>query len=223
MQNPQLEKGLHYFRRNIFKGLQTTWLSVMIAQTIQEQRTPLYCNFSFHNYRNHLELETTELSRPQGTGTGDNPKLLWVWPMATFTGKLKENKTKISSFMCCLIPHLLNVYTWKLEILVISLQLLLRHPSNCKNYTIHFHFLRYTCIYPIHLNSQVKGEAENSLKGLLYLENSFALLCFKATSKFPQHVFYSRDLSAHHKICFVANINWQQAISSNIYPWNIQK
>ena len=86
------------------------------------------------------------------------------------------------------------VYTWKLEILVISLQLLLRHPSKCKNYTIHFHFLRYTCIYPIHLNSQVKGEAENSLKGLLYLENSFALLCFKATSKFPQHVFYSRDL-----------------------------
>ena len=41
-------------------------------------------------------------------------------------------------------------------VILLSLQLLLRHPSKQKNYTVHFHFLGYTCIYPIHLNLQVK-------------------------------------------------------------------
>ena len=94
MQNPQMRKCLHYFRRNIFKGLQTTWLSVMMAaQTIQEQH-------HFPAISIFITIETTcnwshkELSHPQGTGAGDNPKLPWVWPIPTFTGNRRKKEPK---------------------------------------------------------------------------------------------------------------------------------
>ena len=103
-----------------------------------------------------------------------------------FHTKPKEKRTKITSFMWCLIPHILNVYTWKLEILVMYLQLLLRHPSKQKKLSCSLpFFLRYTCIYPVHLNSQVKVKLKKILTGLLYPENYFALFYLKATSKFP--------------------------------------